>query len=83
MTPWTQIYNPLGSILLSALVAALPVATMLVALAFLRVAAHLAALAALAVALAVAALVFGMPAEWRAGRRCSGGPACSRSAGSC
>ena len=30
MTPWTQIYNPFGSILLSALIAALPVATMLV-----------------------------------------------------
>ena len=36
MTPWNQVYDPLGSILLSALVAALPVATMLVALAFLE-----------------------------------------------
>src|SRR5215213_4008283 len=62
MSPWQQVYDPLGSILFSALVAALPVATMLVALAFLRVAAHLAAIAALAVALAVAVLVFGMPA---------------------
>ena len=61
MTPWSQIYDPLGSILLSALVAALPVATMLVALAFLRIQAHFAAIAALVVALAVATLVFGMP----------------------
>ncbi len=61
MTPWSQIYDPLGSILLSALVAALPVATMLVALAFLRIQAHFAAISALAVALAVAILVFDMP----------------------
>jgi lactate permease len=62
MTPWSQLYDPLGSILLSALVAALPVATMLVALAFFRIAAHFAAIAALVVALVVAVLVFGMPA---------------------
>jgi lactate permease len=62
MTPWNQLYDPLGSILLSALVAALPVATMLAALAFFRVAAHFAAIAALAVAMVVAVLVFGMPA---------------------
>ena len=34
--PWNQSYDPFGSILLSALVAAIPVATMLIALAFLR-----------------------------------------------
>ena len=33
---WQQVYNPLGSILLSAIVAAIPVAFMLVALAFLH-----------------------------------------------
>ncbi len=61
MTPWNQIYDPLGSILLSALVAALPVATMLVALAFLHIKAHIAAIAALVVAFVTAAFVFGMP----------------------
>ena len=61
MTPWNQVYDPLGSILLSALVAALPVATMLVALAFLHIQAHVAAIAALVVAFVTAAFVFGMP----------------------
>jgi lactate permease len=59
---WNQVYDPLGSMALSTLVAALPVVTMLVALAFLRIPAHLAALAALAVAILAAVLVFGMPA---------------------
>ncbi len=61
METWSQVYNPLGSILLSALVAALPVATMLVALAFLHIRAHIAAIAALVVALGTAILVFDMP----------------------
>ena len=61
MTPWNQNYDPLGSVLLSALVASLPVVTMLVALAFLHVKAHIAAIAALVVAFATAAFVFGMP----------------------
>jgi lactate permease len=59
---WNQVYDPLGSMALSTLVAALPVVTMLVALAFLRIPAHLAALAALAVAILAAVVVFGMPA---------------------
>ncbi|MFT8245638.1 L-lactate permease [Roseomonas sp. BN140053] len=66
MTPWNQLYDPFGSILLSALVAALPVATMLVALAFLRIQAHWAAIAALVVAFLVAVAVFGMPAGFAA-----------------
>ena len=68
MTAWSQIYDPLGSLIISALVAALPVATMLIALAFLRMQAHWAALAALAVAIIVAVVIFGMPADiaWRA-----------------
>jgi lactate permease len=59
---WTQNYNPLGSLLVSALVAALPVVVLLGLLAVFHVRAHLAALAGLAVSLAVAVLVFGMPA---------------------
>ena len=68
MSAWSQIYDPLGSILISALVAALPVATMLIALAFLRMQAHWAAIAALVVAIVVAVVIFGMPADiaWRA-----------------
>ncbi len=44
---WTQTYNPLGSLLLSALVASLPVVVLLGLLAFFHVRAHLAALAVL------------------------------------
>lgn len=58
---WPQIYTPLGNLLLSALVAALPVIVLLGLLAFWHVRAHLAALAGLAAALLVAILVYGMP----------------------
>jgi lactate permease len=60
--PWSQIYIPLGNLLLSALVAALPVIVLLGLLAFWHVRAHVAALAGLATALFVAILVYGMPA---------------------
>lgn len=59
--PWHQVYDPLDSMLLSALVAALPVAVLLGTLAFLRLKAHRAALLGLAASLAVATGVFGMP----------------------
>jgi lactate permease len=58
---WTQIYNPLGNIFVSALVAALPVIVLLGLLAFLHVRAHIAALAGLAAALLIAIAVYGMP----------------------
>jgi lactate permease len=61
---WTQVYSPVnGSLLGSALVAALPVVVLLGLLAFLRVRAHWAAVLGLAAALTVAILVFGMPAR--------------------
>ncbi len=60
--PWSQTYAPLGSVFVSALVAALPVVVLLGLLAFLHVRAHRAALAGLASAWLVAVLVFGMPA---------------------
>ena len=61
---WTQVYSPVnGSLLGSALVAALPVVVLLGLLAFLRVRAHWAAVLGLAAAIAVAILVFGMPAR--------------------
>jgi lactate permease len=58
---WSQHYSPLGSIPLSALIAAFPVATLLGLLAFWHVRAHLAALAGLLVAGAIAVLVYQMP----------------------
>jgi lactate permease len=59
---WTQVYTPVaGSIAVSALVAALPVAVLLGLLAFAHARAHWAALAGLGASLAVAVLVFRMP----------------------
>ena len=61
---WTQVYSPVsGSVLGSALVAAIPVVVLLGLLAFLHVRAHWAALLGLATALAIATLVYGMPAK--------------------
>ncbi|MDE2439939.1 MAG: L-lactate permease, partial [Betaproteobacteria bacterium] len=60
---WQQIYDPLGSMFLSTLVAAIPVAVMLIGLGFLHLKAHVAAAAGLLSALLIAVLVYGMPAE--------------------
>src|SRR6516225_1230351 len=60
---WSQDYAPLGSIALSAIVAVLPVVTLLGLLAFWHVRAHLAALAGLLVAGSIAVLVYHMPAS--------------------
>ena len=59
---WSQNYTPLGHLPLSALIAVLPVATLLGLLAFWHVRAHLAALAGLAVAVLISVLIYGMPA---------------------
>jgi len=58
---WQQVYEPLGNLPLSALLAALPVVVLLGLLAWFRVRVHLAALAGLGTALAVAAIFYGMP----------------------
>ena len=58
---WTQIYNPAGNLMVSALIASLPVVVLLGLLAFFHVRAHLAALAGLAISALVAILVYGMP----------------------
>ncbi len=63
---WHQIYDPLGSFALSTLAAGVPVAVLLVALAFFHMRAHLAAGLALLVGITIAALVFGMPAQMAA-----------------
>ncbi len=60
---WTQVYSPVAnSILISALVAAIPVILLLGALAFFHVKAHWAAVLGLASAWLVAVVVYGMPA---------------------
>ncbi len=61
--PWPQTYSPLDGIGASALVAALPVVTLLGLLAFFHVRAQLAALGGLIVALAIAIFVYDMPAS--------------------
>jgi lactate permease len=58
---WAQNYSPLGSVPLSALVAALPVVTLLALLAFWHVKAHWAALAGMLVAGTTAVVVYHMP----------------------
>ncbi len=60
---WTQIYNPLGTLAISALVAALPVIILLGLLAFFHARAHVAAIAGLASAMLIAILVYGMPSQ--------------------
>jgi len=70
---WQQIYDPLGSTLLSTLLAALPVVVMLVGLGFLHMKAHIAAGAGLLTALGVAIFVYGMPAGLAANAALLGG----------
>jgi lactate permease len=59
---WSQTYSPLGGLALSALVAALPIVTLLGLLAFFHWRAHFAACAGLLVALALAIFIYHMPA---------------------
>ena len=62
MSTFEQIYYPIaGSLLLSTLVALIPIAVLFILLAVLRVAAQWASLASLAVAFIIAVLVYGMP----------------------
>jgi lactate permease len=59
---WTQTYDPLGQLILSSIVASVPVVVLLGLLAFWHVRAQIAALAGLFAALGIAVLVYGMPA---------------------
>jgi lactate permease len=64
---WTQVYTPVGNnLLLSALVAAIPVLVLLGLLAAFHVRAHIAALAGLSSALLIAVVVYGMPTKFAA-----------------
>ena len=60
---WSQNYAPLGSVGVSALIAALPVVTLLGLLAFWHVRAQIAAFAGLLVAALIAMTVYHMPAQ--------------------
>jgi lactate permease len=62
MPTFTQVYEPVaGSLVLSTLVAAIPIVVLFVLLAGVRMAAQWASLISLAVALVIAVLVYGMP----------------------
>ncbi len=70
---WQQIYDPLGNMLLSTLLAAVPVVVMLVGLGFLHMKAHIAAGAGLLAALVIAIAVYGMPSDMAASAALYGG----------
>jgi len=62
MDVWTQVYNPLGTFWLSAVVAALPIAFFFVTLAVLRWQGYLAGLGTIVLTVVIALTVYGMPA---------------------
>jgi len=59
---WTQVYNPLGTLWLSALVAAVPIVFFFVTLAVLRWEGYLAGLGTVVLTVVIALTVYGMPA---------------------
>lgn len=60
---WQQVYDPLGNMFISTLLAAIPVVVMLAALGFFHIKAHIAAGMGLVAALLVAIFAYGMPAD--------------------
>ncbi|MBR7783767.1 lactate permease LctP family transporter [Undibacterium luofuense] len=63
MQAWSQIYTPLGSLWLSALVAAIPIIFFFIALAIFRIKGHVAAAITLALAMVIAIAAYGMPVQ--------------------
>src|ERR1700720_4716210 len=63
LSMWSQVYNPLHSVVLSALLASVPVVVLLGALGFFHLKAHVAALLGLGASLAISVFEFGMPVQ--------------------
>jgi len=63
MTPWPQNYDPFGNVFLSTVVAAIPIAILLAAIALLHIRIHLAAFGGLIAALVLAVGVCHMPVD--------------------
>ena len=66
MTIWPQVYDPIGNLYLSALIAAIPAVLLLVLIAGFNVRIHVAALVALAACLLIAVGFYRMPAAYAA-----------------
>ena len=60
---WQQIYDPFNNMVISTLLAAIPVVVMLVALGLLHIKAHIAAALGLVAAIVIAVFAYGMPAQ--------------------